>query len=80
MVFTVSVKYLSYKQDIHDIDLMLEDQVSTYAILKYAGDIPDIYYMEAMDDLSDVYTDLTYPKLIELVYQYMCDPMEVEID
>ena len=80
MVFTTSLKYLSYKQDIHDVDQMLADQKSTYAILKYAQDIPDLYYMEAMDDLCDRFDEVTYVKLKILLFYYMCDPMEVEID
>ena len=78
MVFTVSVKYLSYKQDIHNMDSMLRDQESTYAILKYAKDIPDIYYIEAMDDLCDRFEDVTDFKLKRLLFDYMCDPPEVE--
>lgn len=71
MVFTTSVKYLSYKQDLSDIDLMLNDQESTYSILKYAQDVPSDVYENAMFLLEERLIDVTYIKLIQLIIDFL---------
>jgi hypothetical protein len=71
MVFTIGVKGLSYKQDLSNIELMLEDQESTYAVLKYAYDIPDEIYIEAIYALEERIGELEYPKLVKLVYEHI---------
>lgn len=71
MVFTVSVKHLSYKQDLSNIDLMLEDQESTYAILTYAHDVPEDVYENAMFMLEENMISVTYIKLIRLLVDFI---------
>jgi hypothetical protein len=70
MVYTVILKWLSFKQNIGDIGAMLNDEKSTYAILRYAMDIPQSIYAHAMDQLTDVEEHLLYHKLINLVKEY----------
>ena len=49
---------------------MLEDQKSTYAILRYAFDIPDSLYKVAMNLLAANADSITYDKLKKLVKLY----------
>jgi hypothetical protein len=70
MVFTVSLKRLNYKMNITNISDMLADQESTYAILRYAYDIPSALYKDTMDSLIAEELCLQYPKLIKLVSLY----------
>jgi hypothetical protein len=70
MVFVINLKWLSFKQDLSKIDRMLEDQVSTYAILRYAFDIPDRIYRQVMDQLSTYVDEIYYRKLFKLVSLY----------
>lgn len=67
VVFTVAIKRLSFKQDISDINSMLSDQQSTYAILRYAFDIPTQDYSQTMDSLYEERGSIIYPKLLKLV-------------
>ena len=71
MVFTVSLKHLSFKQDVHNLDSMLSDQKATYAILRYAKDLPEYFYIEAMDDLCDNFLYIEYDKLKKFLIEYM---------
>lgn len=52
MVFQVALRWLTFKQDISNINKMLESQIATYAILRYAYDIPEATYKKAMDELA----------------------------
>lgn len=70
MVFTVNLKQLSFKQDISKLKLMLQDQPSTYAILRYAHDIPTTAYAKAMNMLVANGGDITNKKLSRLVKEY----------
>jgi hypothetical protein len=70
MVFVINLKWLSFKQDLSKMDRMLEDQVSTYAILRYAFDIPDRVYRQVMDQLSTSLDEIYYRKLHKLVSLY----------
>ena len=70
MVYTVILKWLSFKQDLSDTAAMLNDEKSTYVILRYADDIPQSVLSEAMEFLVEVEGGLTYRKLIDLVKQY----------
>ena len=58
MVYTLSVKYLSFKQDLSNIEAMLDDQVSTYAVLKYCDEIPDKVWRNAVLLLIDKYNKI----------------------
>lgn len=77
MVFTISLKNLSFKQNLADIDAMLDDQPATYAILKHATDVPEEVYFHAIYMLEEKMSDITYPKLIELVYAHISCMEEV---
>ena len=70
MVYTVSLKHLSFKMDLSNIDIMLEDQAQTYAILKYAKDVPMSVYSNVMQELALNFDELHYRKLIRLVKDY----------
>jgi hypothetical protein len=70
MVYSVNLKYLSFKQNISKLDYMLFDETSTYAILKYASDIPSDDYKNAMNILSSAYDSLTNIKLQRLVEEF----------
>jgi hypothetical protein len=73
MVYTVTLEEdLSYKQNICDIELMLEDQESTFIILSHAHDIPECLYKDAMEDLWARIYDITYERLYNLVFEYGC--------
>lgn len=67
MVFTLGLRWCSFKQDISNVNLMLSDQQSTYAILRYAYDIPSSLYNNAMSELSDELESITHRKLFTLV-------------
>ena len=70
MVFVTNLKWLSFKQDLSSVDRMLEDQVSTYAILRYSFEIPDRVYKIAMDQLTTCIEEIYYRKLHKLVSLY----------
>lgn len=70
MVYTVILKWLSFKQDIGNVALMMENEKATYAILRYAADIPQSVYAECMDQLIEVLDALEYRKLIDLVKEF----------
>lgn len=70
MVFIVNLKWLSFKQDLSSISRYLEDQKSTYAILRYAYDIPQSIYSEVMDILIENKECIYYNKLLNLVNEY----------
>jgi hypothetical protein len=70
MVFIVNLKWLSFKQDLSSISRYLEDQKSTYAILRYAYDIPQSVYSEVMDILIENKECIYYNKLLNLVNEY----------
>ena len=70
MVYTINLKWQSYKQDITNIDKMLSDQASTYAILRYAYDIPDSIYKRAMNLLLACMDQITNRKLSKLTHSY----------
>ena len=71
MPYMVSVKWLSFKQNISDIDDMLDDQAATYAVLKYCTEIPEIVYFGAMDELSANIASIVDKRLFKLVEQYL---------
>jgi hypothetical protein len=71
VVFTLSLKYLSFKQDLSNIESMLDDQEATYAILRYALDVPTDVYRDAMYMLEEEISSLRYHKLISLVYNWI---------
>lgn len=70
MVYTVSLKHLSFKMNLADISLMLENQEQTYAILKYAKDVPMSVYSNVMQELVLNFEELHHKKLINLVGEY----------
>lgn len=70
MVFTVTLKWMSFKQDISNIMLMLQDQQATYAVLRYAHDIPQVVFLEAMDLLVENKEAIYFAKLLKYVEQY----------
>lgn len=70
MVFITQLKWLSFKQDLSDIEKLLTDQVATYAILKYALDIPNSVYFEAIELLSQNIDEIYYEKLLKLIKEY----------
>jgi hypothetical protein len=89
MVFTVNIKWLSFKQNISSLNLLLKDQISTYAILRYAHDIPTSAYKQSMNLLLANTDQLSYKKLKTLVEKYgkvnnvgifMSDELEETID
>jgi hypothetical protein len=71
MVYTVSVKWLSFKQNISDIDDMLANQQATYAILKYCTEVPEMVYFGAMDELAANIASIVDKRLFSLVEQYL---------
>jgi len=72
MTFSVNLKWLSFKQNLEDKERMLADQVSTYAILRYAHDIPTRVLENTMKWLISMYFDdaLSDRKLMTLVNEY----------
>lgn len=74
MVYTITLEDedISYKQNICDIDLMLEDQEATFVVLKFATDIPDCLYNDAMEDLWSRIYDITDERLYNLVFEFGC--------
>jgi hypothetical protein len=70
MVYTVILKWLSFKQNLADIGEMINNEKATYAILRYAMDIPQPVYANAMEQLSDIEEHLVYQKLINLIREY----------
>lgn len=70
MVFVVNLKWLSFKQDLSNISRLLEDQKSTYVILKYAYDVPQSAYFEVMDILLENKDCIYYNKLLKLIKEY----------
>jgi len=70
MVYTVNLKWLSFKTDLSDVVKMLNDEKATYVILRYAKDIPSWLYETAMDMLISVKSEIYYSKLSNLVKQY----------
>lgn len=70
MVYTVILKWLGFKQDLGNIATMMADEKATYAILRYATDIPQVVYAECMDQLIEVLDALEYRKLINLVKEF----------
>ena len=71
MVFSTNLRSCSFKQYISDIDAMLADQVNTYAILRYAFDIPTKTYSHAMSLLVSNIDYIYDRKLLRLVKEYM---------
>jgi hypothetical protein len=49
---------------------MLNDQASTYAILRYCFEIPDTTYRRAMNLLLPCMDQIEHPKLIKLLNSY----------
>lgn len=70
MVYTVNLKWLSFKMDISSPISMLNNQESTYAILRYAYDIPSWAYEKAMEVLISAKESINYGKLKKLVSEY----------
>lgn len=70
MVFAVNIRWKGFKQDISSVDTMLKDQTSTYAILRYADDVPDYLYKKAMNLLLACSDQITNKKLNKLIRSY----------
>lgn len=70
MVYTVNLKWAAFKQDISSLDKMIDNQIATYAILRYAQDIPDAIYKKAMNLLAASVDTIMYRKLAKLVKSY----------
>lgn len=72
MTFLVNLRRLSFKQNLSDKERLLEDQASTYAILRYAQDIPTKILEETMSWLIRMYDldMLWHRKLMMLVNEY----------
>lgn len=70
MVYTINLKWCSYKQDISSVDKMVSDQPATYAILRYAQDIPESIYRRAMNLLLACTDQITNKKLNKLLKSY----------
>lgn len=73
MVYTLSLRHLSFKQNISDLDVMLEDQKSTYAILKYCKEVPELVYMGAMDELAANIYLISDKRLARLVSEFLLE-------
>lgn len=58
---------------------MLEDEVATYAILKYATDVPEDIYRDAMYMLEEEISSLRYHKLIMYVYDWIENNDSIEV-
>lgn len=72
MVYAVTVRgKLSYKQDISSVDNLLQDQKSTYAIMRYCSEIPTSQYSRTMNLLSCEVDRIQYPKLRGLVKKFI---------
>lgn len=70
MVYAVSLKWASYKQDILNVEQMLSNQCATYAILRYAQDIPESLYKRSMNLLLASIDRITNKKLSKLMKSY----------
>lgn len=70
MVYTISLRNLSFKMNLSDMTTMLTNQEATYAILRYAKDIPDSVYSLAMQELILNFDEIHYPKLLKIVKAY----------
>lgn len=70
MVYSVILRSLSFKMDISITSQMLANQQATYAILRYAKDIPDKVYKQAMALLNDREGFVHYVKLRKLIDEY----------
>ena len=78
MVYTVNLKWAAFKQDISSLDKMMDNQITTYAILRYAQDIPESIYKKAMNLLAASADIIMYKKLAKLVRSY-CNVAKVGI-
>lgn len=76
MVYTVSLKNLSFKQNLGSQQDIFADQISTYAILKYAQDLPDQIYNEVMLDLVDNIDAIYYDKLLLYVQLWKSENLD----
>lgn len=70
MVYSVILKWLSFKADLSSTASMLANQQSTYAILRHAKDVPDKIFKESMEKLKDREGWIGYRKLEKLVKEY----------
>lgn len=70
MVFNVNLKSIGFKQNISDIDIMLADQINTYAVLRYGRDIPNKIYNNAMSQLVSNIEFIYDRRLYKLVKEY----------
>jgi len=70
MVYSVMLKWLSFKIDISSLAVMIENQQETYAVLRYAHDIPDLVFKEAMNKLLSREEWIHHRKLLKLVSSY----------
>lgn len=70
MTYTANIKWLSFKQNLSDLTSVSYDEKATYAIMKYAHDIPQSLYCSTMEYLISIKEALYYRKLINLVSEY----------
>lgn len=70
MVFTAKLRNKGFKQNLSDPSYMLNDQTSTYAVLRYNYEIPEKIYTSAMETLMGCKSAISNRKLIRLVDSY----------
>lgn len=70
-MFIARLRNLSFKQNISDTENLLQDQKSSYAVLRYAHDIPTSIFNSAMDFLTQHLDMITERKLLQLVDDYI---------
>lgn len=71
MVYNVEVKWLSFRQDLSNKVRVLNDQQATYAVLKYAQDVPQDTQMACLEFLKKHTGQITDRKLRRLVEEYI---------
>jgi hypothetical protein len=71
MIYTVNLRQLSFKQNLSSLITLLNDQQATYAILRYAQEVPERIYNSAMIKLAQNIDQITYKKLLKLVNSYI---------
>ena len=71
MVFTLGLRNLSFKQDLSNIEEMLDDQQATYAILRYCSEMPKSIWYNSMDQLVENYHLLKHHKLVIFINEYI---------
>lgn len=67
MVYTTYFKKYFYKQDLSNLSKMIEDQESTFIILKYCDEVPSRIYRDTVTLLLDRYKEITFKPLKDLV-------------